>query len=410
MTLLPDLEAQLREAARRTQPASRAAHARRTLRPRRRMVLIALAVALAIASAAVAAVQLTAGDPAPKTTGLGDPLRGPGHPLPAGARLLTLRAEDPDGGPAWGIRVYRTTRDAACWQVGRVLDGRLGVIGRDGVLGDDGRFHELPVQRDQCRPLDGAGHLFAFQEALALDNGIQTRLTCRPRTFDPRYGPRLPVCPDGSARQLFYGFLGPLARTVTLSDGRHVAVSPAQDGAFLLVSKIDDPAARVLHPVSVSASYADGSSRVVDDVAPLESVDHAPPRGTLPPGYVAPERWLPDPARVRGRLAVTHRRIGKNTNYTIRFRAPVSVRRYGVEYSVLVDGPARGEGRACTDSMAFAGFNTNKDVRAGQRIAITLTPAIALRWNRGWCPGAYRVTVVLHDRAHPVGSFAFRAP
>jgi hypothetical protein len=173
MTLLPDLEAQLRDAARRTQPAAFHAHrARRTL-------LIALAVALAIASVAVAAIQIGTGADAPRLTSLGSPYLGPGRVLAGQSHAIDARADDPDGGPQWGVRAYRTSRRGACWQVGRVL-GRLGVLGCDGLLGDDGRFHALPLQVDRCRPLDGAGHLFVFQDALAQENGIADRQTCRP--------------------------------------------------------------------------------------------------------------------------------------------------------------------------------------------------------------------------------------
>jgi hypothetical protein len=46
----------------------------------------------------------------------------------------------------------------------------------------------------------------------------------------------------------------------------------------------------------------------------------------------------------------------------------------------------------------------DRDVRAGQRIAFTLTPGIALRWNRGWCPGTYRVTVTRPGPSRSAGS------
>lgn len=408
MTLLPDLEAQLRDAARRTQPAKPSRRAMRAARPRHQLLLAALAVALLLASVAVAAVRLTSGAPAPRTTGLGSPYAGPGHPVPGGTRLLAVRADDPDGGPPWGIRVYRTTRRAACWQVGRVLGDRLGVLGRNGLLGDDGLFHELPVERDQCRALDGAGHLFAYQEALGNDSGLLGPLTCLPRSID-RTGSGVPACRDGRSRIAYYGFLGPLARRATLSTGQSVRVSPAQDGAFLFVARYPD-APRSDGAFTVSATYADGTVRPVQDVPPVESVKNPTDDGSRPPGYVDPLRALPDPRRVRARLHVTRRRVGRNTIYTIRFRAPVSVRRYGVEYSVRVDGPAQGEGRSCERPLRFQGFNTDVDVRTGRLVTVKLTPAIALRWNRGWCPGEYRVTVVLHDRAHPVGSFGFRAP
>jgi hypothetical protein len=93
---------------------------------------------------------------------IGDPL-GPWHdsragkPVPHSGRLQAIRAADPAGGPPWGIRVFRTapSRSAQtahsgspallrggrgeCEQLGRVVDGKLGVIETDG------RFHALPL-------------------------------------------------------------------------------------------------------------------------------------------------------------------------------------------------------------------------------------------------------------------------
>jgi hypothetical protein len=397
--LLPDLERQLREAAERTQPRTRTATAARraAARPRRKLMVIALAVVLLLASAAVAAVTgvLRSGAPAPRATGLGLPYHGAGRVLPGQRGAIAVTVPDPDGGPRWGLRSYRTSRRAACWQAARVLDGRLGVLGRDGLLGDDGLFHALTPTVDRCAPLDGAGHLYVPQMDLALDNGVQDRMTCVPKGFAADPGRRdLGACPDGSSRELFYGFLGPAARAVTATaPGRRperVALSADGSGAYLHVVKLDDP----LHapPVTLTARYADGTVRSVE---------------RRPPTYVSTR--LPSPQSLRTPLHVTRRRVGKDTNYTIAFRAPVAVRRFGLDYHVVVDGPRHGEGRSCERPMRFLGYGAQDDVRRGQRVAFTLTPGIAIRYDRGWCPGAYRVRVVLQDRAHPLGGFTFRA-
>jgi hypothetical protein len=47
-------------------------------------------------------------------------------------RLLAIRTADPAGGAPWGLRVYTSTRDYPCAQFGRVVDGRLAAIDRDG--------------------------------------------------------------------------------------------------------------------------------------------------------------------------------------------------------------------------------------------------------------------------------------
>jgi len=58
--------------------------------------------------------------------------------------LLPLRVEDPSGGARWGLRVYRTSRNRKCVDVGRVVEGRLG--GFD----DKGAFVERPAGRAPC--------------------------------------------------------------------------------------------------------------------------------------------------------------------------------------------------------------------------------------------------------------------
>jgi hypothetical protein len=401
-TLLPDLEAQLREAARRTQPRTLGAQAARaaTARPRRRLMVIAFAVVLVLASAAVAAVTgvipVRSGAPAPHTTGLGVPYHQAGRVLPGQGTRIALTVADPDGGLPWGVRSYRTSRSAACWQAGLVWHGRLGVLGRDGLLGDDGLFHALSPTVERCTPLDGAGRLYVAQMDLALDNGVQDRMTCRPQGFAVDPGRRdLGACPAGSSRELFYGFLGPAARAVTATapGTRRQRVALARDGsgAYLYVVKLPDP----LHApaVTLTARYAGGTTRSVEDP---------------PPTRVATR--LPAPATLRTPLRVTHRRLAKNTNYTVSFRAPVAVGRFGLAYRVLVDGPARGEGRSCARPLRFGGFDTQDDVARGRRVSFTLTPGIALRYGRGWCPGRYRVRVVLQDRGHPLGGFTFAAP
>ena len=61
--------------------------------------------------------------------------------IASSVRVLPLRVADPDGGPPWGLRVARTSRGLLCVEVGRVVGGRIGVLGRDGAFHDDGAFH-----------------------------------------------------------------------------------------------------------------------------------------------------------------------------------------------------------------------------------------------------------------------------
>lgn len=114
---------------------------------------------LAVSGAAVAAAVgvLDTGTPVPRSSG-------PAQPKPVasgeGLTLARVHAPDPDGGPPWGIGTYDAIpapaaarvpdgiaaqfhKPVACLVVGRVQNGQLGVVGRDGVFRNDGRFHQL---------------------------------------------------------------------------------------------------------------------------------------------------------------------------------------------------------------------------------------------------------------------------
>ena len=161
MSRLPQLQRALVAAAERVE----AAPARTTLRRRRvRTLAIALAVALGLAGVAYAATQLIeTGEPVPPPPHSGSLLD---RIVPGTTRVLPVRAADPDGGPPWGLRVFRAKSGAFCVQTGRVVNGKLGVLGQDGAFHNDGRFHELPVVAEGCggRPgvnfpaIDGAAN------------------------------------------------------------------------------------------------------------------------------------------------------------------------------------------------------------------------------------------------------------
>jgi hypothetical protein len=61
------------------------------------------------------------------------------------------------------MRLSITTHGKGCLEVGRLDDGRLGVIGQDNAFGNDGRFHPLPAAlaatSPDCVRLDGQGRL-----------------------------------------------------------------------------------------------------------------------------------------------------------------------------------------------------------------------------------------------------------
>jgi hypothetical protein len=296
MSRLPQLERLLVEEARRQDR-----QAGRTRRSGLRLFLSVLLIALAGGSVAVAATHLLPEGrsvPAPKSV--------PGsyvHRYSGPDRVLTVRAADPDGGLPWGLRVTRTrpTGGMACAQVGRVQDERLGVIGRDGAFGDDGRFHLLPKALVRgCGGLDARGRPSLQAGGQPAASGIegwseqtggcelpaqrenrteglralegQLRLfERRGQTAEARTARRdlarergharssIDLCAPGSRRTVFYGFAGPNARVVTLTeDGqgpRTVRTSADDSGAYLFVLRGTDDAHR---SVRISTRFASG--------------------------------------------------------------------------------------------------------------------------------------------------------
>ncbi len=152
--------------------------------------------------------------------------------------LLGIAAPDPAGGPPWTMRVYDTSRGLGCAQVGRLVGGRIGVLGEDDAFHDDGRFHPLPTQASQaeghCVLLDARGHAFL---------GVATY--DEPASGLPRechlLGSRAASerCGRSDPRDVFYGLLGPDARSITYSaEGRTRTIpTVGGDGAYLIVER-----------------------------------------------------------------------------------------------------------------------------------------------------------------------------
>lgn len=229
-----------REAAR----AHTGSHAWPTWRfARRGRPALVLVVALVLASGtAVAASQL-----------FGPPVRAglvlTGGPKPGQVVLAPLRVADPAGGYSWGVRVYTPKRGApgdgsrlSCLQIGRVLDGRLGVIGEDGAFGNDGLFHVLPVEpRAGCTYAPAGSYYVAYVPTSAfagLGSCVTPTVGVRPGTALTRLARGSRACPIGDLRLVVYGIATPRATTVRLASASGVKserLVSADRGAFIFV-------------------------------------------------------------------------------------------------------------------------------------------------------------------------------
>jgi hypothetical protein len=371
MTFLPQLRDQLASLP----PAG----ARRRRRVPALGALLAAGVVLtggALAAAGVIPVGAPLGSPAPSKV---DPHRGDGALVPSSTHVLALRVPDPAGGPPWGLRVSKTTRGATCVQAGRIVGGRLGVLGRDGVAGNDGKFHPLTRATGGvpgCVPDDAAGHAYISTAMGTTASGPAPRPTCR----DARgYPPGLPACPARDARLLVFGLLGPGVAAIGYHDGDRYLRQRVQapEGGYLLVFA----RAGRLNGFSIGAKpsvgfairriyYRDGTScggTVGPDRHPIDC-----PLA----GYSPPQRTR---ASVRRHLTVTGRYRLK-----VSFRAPVAVKSASRAYALSLLG-----GHDC---LNIIGRQTQRDFAAGARVTI------AVRLPRT-CRGTLRGTVTLSSTA-----------
>ena len=309
-----------------------------------------------------------------------------GATVPGSVALLADDVADPDGGARWGLRTFATTRGYGCVQVGRVLDGRLGVLALAGPGGSSvqpDRFHPLPAaaaaQATTCVPQDGAGAAFVATHAVLTI--AATPASC---WYDSAGATQL-FCPSATTRVVDAGLLGPRARAVTARIGgrRHRLATRGWQGAYLVVQ-------RPIRPSTLPQTLA-GRTYALPNEAPLAqtpasnviaavSYAGAPtcnahptlsPRGSCSP---APGFTLvPQPRSDAARAPVAVEPAPGGDGVVIRFVAPVAARDGRSGYSATI----RGE----HDMSAEVPLAT--DVAAGAPVQRRLPLA----------PGRYRIDV-----------------
>jgi hypothetical protein len=226
--------------------------------------LVVVIVALAVAAPAIGAVTNWYGIGTPNHFRPNSPTADAGRAVANTSQVLPLRIADPQGGPAWGLRVVHTNRGDVCLQFGRVEDGQLGSIGIDYAWDDDHRFHSFPATFEggwglECGTTDGAGHGFlnVVYSGIASSaspgfggHGPQGKTCASPQYWPSRIASRFPgrthptaagdgpPCPRGASRIVFMGLLGPDATSITYQapDGAtQIEKTSGDDGGYLLV-------------------------------------------------------------------------------------------------------------------------------------------------------------------------------
>jgi hypothetical protein len=262
VTLLPEIENVLLDAIRRDHARGSVDRApggarRGWLRRGRPLALIAVLVLAGTSAALAAAGVFQLGSPvganAPQ-----NPYALDGVVEHGSARVLPLSVPDPQGGPAWGLRIARTTRGLICVQYGRRDYQTIGILGIDHAFRDDHRFHPISPKSDQdsgqgCATIDGHGHGFVSVTVQAIAaSGLQSCYSYAPSLFAgvPRpdvlrrlHGSPGTTCPPADLRDLYYGMLGPDATSITYPgpNGKQVTEKTAgADGAYLALGPPSD--------------------------------------------------------------------------------------------------------------------------------------------------------------------------
>jgi hypothetical protein len=409
--------------------------------PRRRHVPLLVAIILAallLAAAALAASQIIGtGGPvsasrapgrglASVSTGVGIPVAG-SHGNPASSQLLGISVADPAGGLPWGMRVVHTTRGLLCLQIGRLMNPRLGVLGRDGQFDNDGLFHELPasvLDPDTCNP-PGEKVLYsdsALPAAGALPGPTRACLATAEAATHP---PGLRPCPEADLRMVAFGLLGPHAVSVSyhMQARMNVIATAGPLGAFLVVL------ARPGHSSAAPGLEASSNPVASFPFEPQPSIlsritfrfgehlcqagtptgPHDPPTCTKSLAQTPP--LVPAiPRGLRTTIDLTAHRTARGYDLTISFVAPAAVLDARAAYGVQLTMP---RGLPCGGGIS--GRSIERDVARGETLRVT-----EFIGQPSGCHGTVRGRVILGGQpdsltgpassAETIGRFAFRLP
>jgi hypothetical protein len=107
-----------------------------------------------------------------------------------------------------GSPAATTTRGLGCLQAARLLNGQLGVLGRDNAFHNDGRFHPIPLDSighpGTCSTLDANHRLIASVLFAGIPASASVNSECYPPWFTSGV-PKSKLCDPRSLRILCYG-------------------------------------------------------------------------------------------------------------------------------------------------------------------------------------------------------------
>jgi hypothetical protein len=269
------------------------------------------------------------------------------------------------------MRVVSTTRALGCLQIGRVVGGRLGVLGRDGLFGNDGRFHPLLTGTSgisTCGELDANGRLFTT----GLAGGVPAAGMADGACLDPYNTKGVPpakLCAERDERYIYFGTLGPQAEQLTYTnpDGSTTTVPmTSPHGAYLIVTRRDGrhrfggTAGGGVEPLNTPIKEVRFRTGLTCPITERGFANG--PRSCPIPDY-APQTLPPLTTRdvaspVRARVL----RTGGHTSIVVSFRARLAVTDAHSAYNATMHAPHAGN--------TYLGTTIDRNVRAGETITL----------------------------------------
>lgn len=345
------------------------------------------AAAVAAALSGSAAASPVVGEPIP-------PRPGPTLNVVEGSyRVEDLRVADPAGGLPWGFATFLARpagapREAVCLEVGRVLQGQLGLPEPGGEIFRP--FVPTSAPAVQCGLSMRAGGERAYGYSnITVPSHI---VNCAPGVGT--------AC-GNDARAIMIGAFGKGILSMRARDRAHVdRLAVSRTGTFLLVvaGRVSDA---TMPTVAVQATACGPDARL-DLVTAWRVTRH----GCLL-SFDVPTEPRPQPdsaasrrARQRARLdrpvrIIERRGAVPDQRFRARLKAPITVRSSGEGYAYRLTGPIgdRCDRRAKLDTKR--GYLSSYLTVEGKPLELAIR---APRRDRPWCRGTYRLTI-LHVQA-----------
>jgi hypothetical protein len=318
-------------------------------------------------------------------------------------RLTTLRVADPDGGPPWSFATYlanaarNSRRQLVCFEPGRVLDGRLGVVS------DNDAF--LPIApaggpSEHCGGVSPANGERASLYAITAAPAVATA-GCLPTTSSPR--PSRP-CSLANMRTLIAVSLGRgITSAEVLRGGRAQGLKDGGEGTFLdvergLFTDATMPTIRVHATICGPDARTDLAAKYSSHRIGRCSVAYDIPDGPRPASESVASKRARRAKRLDASVSVRKRAHSVAIDrFVARVIVPITVEDSTEGYAYRLKGPGGPNCRRTRVADASHDPISSYLMIAGKPYDLPILPLEPR--NPRWCKGTYTLEILFAQRA-----------